>query len=477
MRVAAFGLAVALVAGALTVSAAVHDRVVRGAPSFASKATPRGRLRTPLSGGYPPCDPNVKQYSGYFDIDAATDKHYFFWFFESRVAPSSAPVLLWMTGGPGCSSSLATMVENGACHVNLTTGELYRNPYSWNSVANVLYIDQPAGVGFSYGGRGAQDHNEKEVARDMYDFMQAFFTQFPQYQKNAFFVYGESYGGHFAPATAYRIVQGNEAKEGHQINLKGLSVGNGLTDPVVQYQWYAPLAYDWCQTVLGKPCVTKAQYEGMLSATSTCVALVSACNEKNQDCAMAADFCNNAMMGPYESTGLNVYDIRKPCVGSLCYHLGKVTDFMNQADVQQALGVAPQASNWVACNYTVNGAFTKDWAKSFNQSVAGVIASGARVLIYSGDMDFICNWMGNKAYITQLQWPGGDAFRAALDVPWYVNEEPAGRARSTPDNKLTFLQVHSAGHMVPMDQPQRALAMVVRFLDNISFNGYPGPQP
>ena len=95
------------------------------------------------------CD-TVKQYSGYYKLTTG-DKHYFYWMFESRSKPSTDPVLLWMTGGPGCSSEVALFGENGPCKVNGEGIGTERNPYSWNTNANLIYIDQPTGTGFSYG--------------------------------------------------------------------------------------------------------------------------------------------------------------------------------------------------------------------------------------------------------------------------------------------------------------------------------------
>ena len=92
----------------------------------------------------------------------------FYWFFESRSAPATDPVLLWMTGGPGCSSEVALFGENGPCTVNADGTDTATNPHSWNSNANLLYIDQPAGTGFSYGGLL---HDEDQVASDMYEFI------------------------------------------------------------------------------------------------------------------------------------------------------------------------------------------------------------------------------------------------------------------------------------------------------------------
>lgn len=85
------------------------------------------------------CDPNVKQYSGYFDINAKEDKHYFYWAFESRNDPATDPIILWMTGGPGCSSELALFYENGPCKINDDLSTTL-NPNSWNSNATLVYM-------------------------------------------------------------------------------------------------------------------------------------------------------------------------------------------------------------------------------------------------------------------------------------------------------------------------------------------------
>mmetsp|Transcript_17565 Transcript_17565/g.38420 ORF Transcript_17565/g.38420 Transcript_17565/m.38420 type:complete len:232 (-) Transcript_17565:878-1573(-) len=126
-----------------------------------------------LGGDEKLCDPQVEQIAGYFRL-AEQNKHYFFWFFESRNDPKNDPVLLWMTGGPGCSSGVALFMENGPCKVNEDGTDTKLNPYSWNRNASIIFIDQPAGTGFSY---GTHDHDEKTVGNDMYLFLTEFFCE------------------------------------------------------------------------------------------------------------------------------------------------------------------------------------------------------------------------------------------------------------------------------------------------------------
>ena len=133
----------------------------------------------------------------------------------------------------------------------------------WNTNANLLYIDQPTGTGFSYG--TGLDHDEVGVANDMYNFLQQFMQGHTKYQTLDFFAFGESYAGHYVPAVTHKIWQENQAlKRGNiHLNLKGTSVGNGLTDPEIQYKYYPEMAVS---TNGHKSAVTPAEHTLMEAA-------------------------------------------------------------------------------------------------------------------------------------------------------------------------------------------------------------------
>jgi cathepsin A (carboxypeptidase C) len=139
-----------------------------------------------------------------------------------------------------------------------------RNDYSWNTKANVLYIDQPTGTGFSYG--TGLDHNEVGVARDMYDFLQQFFKAHASLQPLDFFVVGESYAGHYVPAVTHEVWKNNKALPAGdiKINLKGTSVGNGLVAPEIQYNYYKDMIIS---TNGHKAAVGKAEYDLMAAVS------------------------------------------------------------------------------------------------------------------------------------------------------------------------------------------------------------------
>jgi len=412
------------------------------------------------------CDTSVRSYSGYFqtgrNASASDGRKLFFWFFESRNVPSDDPVVLWLTGGPGCSSMLATLAENGPCTIS-KDGKLntVNNPHSWNSKANVLWVDQPAGTGFSVGPNPGHMY-ENIVEDQMYGFLQAFFLHFSGFSKHRFFVTGESYGGHYVPSVSHRIWQGNVQEEGMHINLQGLAVGNGMTVPKEQFKWYAEMARDGGKSEGGTAPGVQADIPKMQSAIQPCIdkALKCTSNETYAACVDAYSFCSNAMIGTYQATGMNVYDQRIKCeVPGLCYDFSAVTKWLNKADVQKKLGVTKK---WETCNYAVNGQFQGDWMISYDYKLVDMLASGIRVLIYAGDCDFICNWLGNKHWALKLQWPHNAEFNAAEEKPYMVNGNHSGQFRTA--NGFSFMQVFQAGHMVPMDQPEAALQMINQFI-------------
>ena len=131
----------------------------------------------------------------------------FYWLFESASEPSTDPLVLWLTGGPGCSSELAIFIENGPYKMDMV-GDLELNPYSWHKNANMLYVDNPIGTGYSYAADPSEyDTSEDQVAADFYVFVRGFLEQHPEFKGREMYITGESYAGHYIPAIAFKLVQ------------------------------------------------------------------------------------------------------------------------------------------------------------------------------------------------------------------------------------------------------------------------------
>ncbi|KAI9490418.1 Alpha/Beta hydrolase protein [Zychaea mexicana] len=403
------------------------------------------------------CDPSVKQYSGYLD-SVEDDKHFFFWFFESRNDPATDPIVLWLNGGPGCSSMTGLFLELGPCQLNEFGNETYYNPYSWNNNASLIFLDQPINVGYSYGSGNVSD--SVTAAQDVYAFLQLFFERFPEYNGLDFHIAGESYAGHYIPAIATEIVDGNNlaAAETTHVNLKSLLIGNGLTDPSVQYGYYGDMA---CNNTY-YPVLEQSACDKMEQAYPECKKLIEMCYEDPvpRTCIPASRICNEALLEPYYAlSGRNPYDVRKTCASvddNLCDDkLGLLQTYLNRADIKHKVGSS--VDSYFNCNLEVNYLFQRagDWMRPYVNNIPRLLdQDNVSILIYAGDADFICNWIGNKAWTLELEWSDREAWRQAEDVEW----NQVGQIRSSPDGRFAFLRVYGAGHMVPEDQPQNSLA-------------------
>lgn len=184
----------------------------------------------------------------------------FYWLFDSKSQPSSDPLVMWLTGGPGCASEIALFYENGPYTINDDLS-LNANAYTWNKVSNLLYIDQPIGTGFSKCSSIFHlDTTEEEIAANVNLFLEGFLVANPEYRGRDFFITGESYAGHYIPAIAYYLTK-NVTNLG--VNFKGIAIGNGWVDPYIQYPQYAEFAYE-------NNLISVSQYYMLKAGFATC---------------------------------------------------------------------------------------------------------------------------------------------------------------------------------------------------------------
>ncbi|KAI6032459.1 Alpha/Beta hydrolase protein [Pisolithus marmoratus] len=399
------------------------------------------------------CDPSVKQYSGYLDV--TDSKHLFFWFFESRNAPETAPLLLWLNGGPGCSSSTGLFFELGPCSVSDGGLNTTYNPYSWNTHANIIFLDQPIGVGFSYSGDSSSINTSELAAKDVYAFLELFLTRFPEYSKQPFHLAAESYGGIYAPNIASLIYNENQkipfaSNELVRINLESVVIGNGMSDSYIQYASMPDYLCEGPYPIFDDP------------NGPECTSLRSKFYE------------------PIFSSGLNPYDARHVCYhkedDSFCYkQMFWIDKYMNTPAVKAAVGVAPQRV-FRACNRGVNRAFLSqgDSVRDTSALLPKLINNGIRLLVYAGVTDMMCNFIGNERWLEVLNTSFHEEFLDAPTEVWITSNSkaPAGTVRSAGGGSsragnITFVAVHEAGHMVPHDQPEAALDLITRWIFNL----------
>jgi len=399
------------------------------------------------------------QYTGHIVVNETHNAQLFYWFFESQGDPSKDPLVLWMTGGPGCSSELAIFYENGPFYLNDDgAGGIYltANPWSWNINSNIIFIDQPAGTGFSSsGGIGGYVHNEREMATEMYIFLQKWLQTFPEYIRRPFYLFGESYAGHYVPSLGYAILIGNQNPQNIYIPLISISVGNGMTSPIIQYGSYGPFA-------LGHALIDKQVGEQVNLQYEKCYDVLSGqvSGDNSVACNTILSIISNAA-GPF-----NEYDVTETCSPDLplCYNFTLSSAYLNRADVQKTLHVHKE---WKMCSNLVHEELAKDWWSRQDYLVPDILASGVGVNIYAGILGYICNFLGQEEWTNQLDWPYKNNFINTPREIWMINGIIAGYRQSY--SNLSMISVNNAGHMVPMDQPANAFDMFTRILNGQSF--------
>ncbi|ONK69543.1 uncharacterized protein A4U43_C05F24080 [Asparagus officinalis] len=406
-----------------------------------------------------PGQPQVKfdQYAGYVTVDLSAGRALFYYFVESPENASSKPLLLWLNGGPGCSSlGAGAMTELGPFRVNSDGKTLYTNEYSWNNVANVIFLESPAGVGFSYSNTSSDYKlsGDKRSADDSYSFILNWLERFPQYKARDFYISGESYGGHYIPELASTILANNQNTNNTVINLKGVAIGNAYIDGNINtkgmynYYWTHALISDEAYGDIQSKCTFANQ-----NYTINCKnALRSASAEVGHidDYDIYAPLCHN----PSQSTGFSSVKEYDPCAG---YY---VDAYLNLPEVQKAFhaNITKLPYPWSVCSSFIGfGSIWIDSPATVLPTIKDLITSGLRVWLYSGDQDSVCPVSSTRDLISILDLDIESSWR-----PWHVDDEVGGYAVGY--KGLTFTTVRGAGHMVPSFQPKRALTMITSFL-------------
>ncbi|XP_004502015.1 serine carboxypeptidase 1-like [Cicer arietinum] len=393
-------------------------------------------------------------YSGYVTVDPKAGRELFYYFAESPYFPSSKPLILWLNGGPGCSSlGYGAFEELGPFRVNSDGKTLYRNKYAWNEVANVLFLESPAGVGFSYSDTTSDydKSGDKRTANDAYVFLINWLERFPQYKTRDFYITGESYAGHYVPQLAYTILSNNKLYNKTIINLKGISIGNAWIDDATSlkglydYFWTHALNSDQTHELIDKYCDFTSEKISAICVNATEKALI----EKGH-----IDFYNIYAPQCHDSS------LKNGSTGSV-YEFDPCSDnygiaYLNRPEVQKALHAKP--TNWTHCSDVILK--WNDSPVTILPTIKYLIDSGIKLWIYSGDTDARVPVTSSRYSINTLKLPITAAWR-----PWYSGKEVGGYVEGY--KGLTLVTVRGAGHLVPSWQPARALTLISSFIYGI----------
>ncbi|KAJ4001654.1 serine carboxypeptidase [Lentinula boryana] len=432
-------------------------------------ATTPGKIRAVENTGICETTPGVYSASGYGDLTST--ESLFFWYFAARENNDTAPLALWFNGGPGSSSMLGLFQELGPCRINNASTAVALNPNSWNTKANLLFIDQPVGVGFSHGTMDVG--TSEEAAADVWNFLQIFLSdsRFSSLQSHDLAIWTESYGGHYGPTFAAYFLSQNAAIakgtiSGITLNLKTLGVGDGLTDPLSQYPGYITYAgSNPYHALVSTSTITRAN-TSWLSSTG-CKEQITACNNdgSNSVCSAAQSFCNNNILSPLAGN----FDVYYILATNPDPYPPDLTSYLKT--IETKIGAE---STWQETNDNVydNFAATGDWMRNSRPDLETVIDAGVRVVVYDGDADYILNFNGVEAMVNNLDMQFTSILQAQSFESWTVNGQLAAQVKNA--GTFSYIRIYGAGHEVPaykfgnLAYGQAALQMFEQIMSNQS---------
>ncbi|XP_068657169.1 serine carboxypeptidase-like 2 [Aristolochia californica] len=410
--------------------------------------------------------------TGYVGVGDSDEFQLFYYFVESESNPKMDPLLVWLTGGPGCSALSGFLFEIGPLNVKTVQYDgslpsLTFNPNSWTQVANVIFLDQPVGTGFSYASISNYSMGDTKAAQLVHQFIRKWLNDHPLFSSNPLYITGDSYSGIIVPIIVQEISNGIETGEQPLLNLKGYILGNPVTDSKydsgsqVPYMHGMALISDELYEVAKRSCGGDYTNPGNLNcakalgAVHMCFTGLNTGHILEPLCAFAARKPVQMLVGR-RSLYENLEEDPIPDINCRTYGYMLSSHWANNDTVQQALNIRKGSiREWQRCNYFITYKSDVPSSLEYHQKLS---SKGYRALVYSGDHDITCPYLGTQAWIRDLNFSIVSDWRS-----WWVTGQVAGYTR-TYSNNMTFATVKGGGHTAPEYRPKECFEMIQRWV-------------
>ncbi|XP_022762143.1 serine carboxypeptidase-like 17 [Durio zibethinus] len=421
--------------------------------------------------------------TGYIGVGKLDEVQLFYYFIESERNPRDDLLLLWLTGGPGCSTFSGLVYEIGPLTFNYnnsrgTKPTFKLNPYSWTKVANIIFLDQPVGTGFSYATK-AEGYNTSDTssAAQTYEFLRKWLMVHPEFLSNPLYISGDSYSGITVPIIVQEVLNGLHI--GHQppMNLQGYILGNPVTD--AEYDFNSRILFAYRKALVSKSLYesTKRNCKGEYTTPdpndTACMSYLQAvtqCLGNLDEAQILEPNCERLSPKPKRAK----WDHRSLGDSSLAvllstpqstelwcrnYHYLYSYVWANDKTVRSALHIREGTiGEWLRCNGSLSYDYDVSTSIDYERNLT---REQLRALIYSGDHDMVIPYLGTIAWI--------ESFNLTVQVDWYpwlVDGQVAGYNMNYAEEKysLTYATIKGGGHTAPEYKPNEALAMIERWL-------------
>ncbi|BAF28223.1 Os11g0460800 [Oryza sativa Japonica Group] len=416
--------------------------------------------------------------TGYVEVNESTGVQLFYYFVRSEKNPDLDPLLLWLTGGPGCSSISGLAHEIGPFQFaakRYYSGGLpiiiYR-PETWTKVSNIIFVDSPVGAGFSYAAtEEGSKSSDTNAVKQLLIFLRKWLHDHPRFSLNPLYIGGDSYSGMIVPTLTLAIDESNGSEEKPFFNLKGYIAGNPVTDYKIDEDGRIPFLH-------GMGLISDELYE---HAKETCGEKYSA--PSNAQCAHSVQAINDdinrghileplceELQSPIHNTAARDVMSRlmlesRPAAADddiIIFECRKASHVLlkiwaNDETVRESLGVQKgTVGEWKRCNRDID--YNSDVRSTVEYHLT-LMRKGYRAIIYSGDHDSRVPSISTQAWIRLLNLSIADDWR-----PWYVDGQVAGFTRSFASNNLTYATVKGAGHTAAEYKPKECQEMFARWI-------------
>jgi vitellogenic carboxypeptidase-like protein len=381
---------------------------------------------------------------------------YFYWYFEALNHNPNAPIVMWLQGGPGCSTFMGVFDQPGPLTIDddLT---VRRQKHTWNNKFSLLFVDQPVGVGYSdtSNQKKCTPRTIEQSSSDLYDFLIAFFKKHPDLAKRPFYLAGQSYAGKYIPGLAYKVL----TTPNTPLRMDGVAIGDGLVDPKVQTSTQADTAYHFG--------LINERQRGV--AKQMIKAVTEAIDQKRMIAAKwlrmrLFDYLSNASGNIIAQNVAVMSPAKNRRYGHRIYNHKK---FFQMPESRSLIHV-PAKRAWRTCGRGKPIAYIKKYfVKDIMRSVAYMLPtlfSKTRVMFYEGQFDLRDGLEQIRAVLESIDWPQKKEFLEASRRPWYAGNHIAGTTRTY--GNVTNIVLFGAGHMAAFNQPIAAEEMMTRFIEN-----------
>ncbi|XP_047982865.1 serine carboxypeptidase-like 7 [Salvia hispanica] len=423
--------------------------------------------------------------TGYIGVGENDEVQLFYYFVESENDPARDPLLIWLSGGPGCSALTGFFYETGPLGFDFekfdgSLPSLVLNPYSWTKVANIIFLDYPVGAGFSYS-KSTRGYSSSDTSSTQhnYTFLRKWLLAHPEFIMNRLYVSGDSYGGKIVPMLALEIAKGNEAGLEPIISLKGYTVGNPVTNEDEDINERIPYAHRLAL-------ISDKQFE---RARISCKGEYVNPDPNNVECLFALYIINQCtkFVNHYQILNLICKEIQTlPEGGSRIFLPSLVDDpigflslssqneppchehtylasnvWANDETVREALHIREgTVPDWTRCNKSLSYEYDIKSVVEYHQNLSD---RGFQALVYSGDHDISVPYIATLKWIRKLNVSMYDEWRA-----WTVDGQVAGYTElyksKIKEAYLMFATVKGGGHTAPEYKPRECLEMMRRWL-------------